>query len=61
MEKTITITVKEYKSLLKDSEKLNFLEIGGVDNWAWYGESLNPEGYESYEETCNRIDKKYSE
>lgn len=39
-ENEITITLKEYKSLLKDSRKLAALEAGGVDNWEWYGESL---------------------
>lgn len=39
-EQTITITKKEYESLQKDSRKLAALEAGGVDNWEWYGESL---------------------
>lgn len=39
-EETITITKKEYQSLLQDSRKLAALENGGVDNWEWYSESL---------------------
>lgn len=39
-ENTITITLKEYRELLKDSRKLAALEAGGVDNWEWYSESL---------------------
>ena len=37
----ITISKKEYLSLLVTAEVLTRLEIGGVDNWEWYGESLN--------------------
>jgi len=32
-EETITITKKEYNSLLEDSEWLQALEGAGVDNW----------------------------
>jgi hypothetical protein len=40
MEPTITITTKEYESLLKDREILQALYAGGVDNWEWYSDSL---------------------
>lgn len=36
MEETITITKKEYESLLEDSKKLQALEGAGVDNWQGY-------------------------
>lgn len=42
---TITISIAEYKELIKDQNKLNALEIGGVDNWEWYGESLSAAGF----------------
>lgn len=32
------------RNLLIDQERLCRLEEGGVDNWEWYGEALNPEG-----------------
>ena len=32
-EEKITITVKEYNRLLKDSQWLSCLESAGVDNW----------------------------
>ena len=32
----VTITRKEYESLLKDSEVLGALEGAGVDNWQGY-------------------------
>lgn len=28
-------------SLIKDSITLTALENGGVDNWVWYGDSIN--------------------
>jgi hypothetical protein len=40
----ITISKKEYLRLRKAEEELTRLENGGVDNWEWYGESLNPKG-----------------
>lgn len=30
----------ELKDLLYDSLKLQALEVSGVDNWTWYGESI---------------------
>jgi len=50
MEGNITITKKEYLSLIIDSETLNRLECGGVDNWHYYGEALNPESEPNLEE-----------
>ena len=35
-EETITITKKEYNSLLEDSKWLQALEGAGVDNWQGY-------------------------
>ena len=37
---TITIPLKEYKDLQRQSFMLTCLESGGVDNWDWYSESL---------------------
>ena len=36
-----TITKAEYDSLIHNSEVLEALEQGGVDNWEWYGESIS--------------------
>jgi hypothetical protein len=47
---TITISLKEYNSLKDDSFKLSCLEAGGVDNWEWYHESLQENGYYTEEE-----------
>ena len=46
----ITISKKAYLRLLVASEELDRLEIGGVDNWEWYGESLNPDGKSDMDE-----------
>jgi len=43
MKDNITITKKVFLQLQINSEILNRLESGGVDNWEWYEESLNPE------------------
>lgn len=40
MSENITISVKEYRDLKKAEAKLELLEVGGVDNWEWYGASL---------------------
>jgi hypothetical protein len=49
-EKIVIITndkeYKKWKAILQlqiDSETLTRLEAGGVDNWDWYDESLNPD------------------
>ena len=39
-EETITISKKEYESLLQDSKKLSALEGAGVDNWQGYDEAM---------------------
>jgi len=36
-----TISKEEYDELIHRDEILTALENGGVDNWEWYGESLN--------------------
>lgn len=44
-EEMVTITKKEYLSLLDDQSWRAALEDGGVDNWEWYHESLVQGGY----------------
>jgi hypothetical protein len=61
-ESTITISKKEYRKLLKANEWKLRLEGGGVDNWDWYGESLNSEyADEEWSEFCDRIDEEYKD
>lgn len=35
-----SISKREYEELLDRDKKLSALEVGGVDNWEWYSESL---------------------
>jgi len=50
MEGNVTISKKLYLRLQIDSEILTRLEVGGVDNWEWFEESLNPEGEPNIDE-----------
>jgi hypothetical protein len=45
MDEMITITKKEYESLLDCRKWRLALQSGGVDNWEWYSESLEEGGY----------------
>ena len=50
----IIIPKNEFADLLRDSDKLNRLECGGVDNWDWYDESLNNDpSYEKIQDMSN--------
>lgn len=46
----ITISKEAYLRFLVNSEILNRLYSGGVDNWEWFGESLNPDNEPDMEE-----------
>jgi hypothetical protein len=61
MTSEITITKTEYRRLLKRDLVLERLEIGGVDNWEWYGASLNPDEKKSLDECETEIDEKYKD
>ena len=39
-EEKMIISKKRLEELERDSRKLLALEMGGVDNWEWYSESL---------------------
>ena len=48
--------------LLREEQKLTLLENGGVDNWEWYEDSLNPDnsivdGDITYDEIINMSDE----
>ena len=55
----ISIPKEELLSLIADSERLNALECGGVDNWSYYGESkrdyLKQDGTEDFEELAEKM------
>ena len=46
----ITITKKEYLMLRIQNEILNRLDAGGVDNWEWYGESMDNKDLQDLDE-----------
>lgn len=52
----VIIPKNKFANLLRDSDKLYRLECGGVDNWEWYGESLNDDEDSSYEEIQDMSD-----
>ena len=52
----IIILKNEFASLLRDSDKLRRLEYGGVDNWEWYGETINDKKDLSYDEIQDMSD-----
>lgn len=41
MAKNIILTEIEFKNIYRGYLKYLALQSGGVDNWSWYGESLN--------------------
>ena len=61
MKGDVKITKDEYLELLKAKEELMLLEIGGVDNWEWYGESLNPSGEIEFDVRMKELEKKVEE
>ena len=50
MSDIIEISSERYKNLLHSEEILNRLYAAGVDNWEWYGDALNNNDDESYED-----------
>ena len=51
------ITQEEYYRLKCAELKLDMLEAGGVDNWDWYGDSLNPDGEKSFSDWRDELKK----
>lgn len=52
----ITIPLKFYNELVRDSQILNALYAGGVDNWDWYYESLKDAGLVDEDDFDNEDD-----
>lgn len=46
------ITKKEYYRLKCAELKLTMPEVGGVDNWDWYGDAFNPDEEASFSDLC---------
>lgn len=59
----VEISKERLAKLLRDEKELQLLENGGVDNWDWYGDSLNPDEGVTYDDIMNMSDdeviKKY--
>jgi len=53
---TITIDKKRYFNLLCAERKLEMLDSGGVDDWHWYVDALNPDNGESYSDYCDALE-----
>lgn len=51
----VTISKQKYIELLIAEMELTRLESGGVDNWQWYSESLNPDNEPDFEQARNEI------
>jgi hypothetical protein len=57
MSDMIKIPKKEYVALRMAQIMISRLDAGGVDNWEWYGESLNPDGYPDLDAMQVEIEK----
>lgn len=55
----IEIDVERYVELLVIEESMARLDSGGVDNWDWYWESLNPDDEPDMEEFEDALRIKY--
>jgi len=60
-DKKITISASEYYDLKLSQETLSRLECGGVDNWEWHGESLNPDDEEDLDAFEENLEKEILE
>jgi len=59
--KTIEISIKEYKELLKSSIELEMMQWYGVDNWEGYGECFVSDDGKSLKDYFDEIDEEYPE
>lgn len=58
--KYVKIEKNELANLLRKSDELDALEIGGVDNWEWYSESLS-ENFDDEMDYYEYVSKNYEE
>lgn len=54
-EHQVLISMERLAELLIAEQTLNLLQRGGVDNWDWYGDSLNPEEGPSIDDITDQI------
>lgn len=55
-EGTIKISKERLAHLLRREQELKLLENGGVDDWEWYGDSLNPDDGITYDDITDMSD-----
>lgn len=58
--KYVKIEKNELANLLRKSDELDALEIGGVYNWEWYSESLS-ENFDDEMDYYEYVSKNYEE
>ena len=52
----VEISRERLAKLLRKEQELRLLENGGVDNWDWYGDSLNPDDSITYDDIQDMSD-----
>lgn len=52
----VEISKERLAKLLRKEQELRLLENGGVDDWEWYGDSLNPDAGITYDEIQDMSD-----
>ena len=52
----VEISKERLAKLLRKEQELRLLENGGVDDWDWYEESLNPDDGITYDEIQDMSD-----
>ena len=59
----VEISKERLAKLLRKEQELRLLENGGVDDWEWYGGSLNPDDGITYDDiqgmSDNEVIEKY--
>lgn len=57
----ITIDLDRYTYLCVTDMKMDLLDQGGVDNWGYYGDALNPDDEPTFDEAEDAIYKECKE
>ena len=52
----VEISKERLAKLLRKEQELKLLENGGVDNWEWYGDSLNSNNGITYDDIQDMSD-----
>lgn len=52
----VEISKERLAELIREKQRLTLLENGGVDNWEWYWDSINPDDGITYNDIQNMSD-----